>query len=137
MVGFRRFMFKDFFKKIFFLVAIFLLVFSSKKVLADPPAGIPPINSGAPETSYFSLPKPLADETIASVINRIAGYLTIIATPIATIMFLIAAFKMMTASDKPEKRQEAIRMIIWTAIGYAIILIGTGITSIIEEILNV
>lgn len=115
------------------MTAVFLLVFCCQNVLA-----VDLYSQGVePETKVYSLPKPLADETIASVINRVAGYLTIIATPIATIMILIAAFKMMTASDKPEKRQEAIRMIIWTVIGYAIILIGTGITSIIKEILNV
>lgn len=120
-------------KNFFLLAIVVLVVLGFNKVLAQEPYP----HVAEPETKTYSLPKPIADETIADLINRIAGYLTIIATPIATIMILIAAFKIMTTSDKPEKRQEAIKMIIWTAIGYAIILIGTGITSIIKEILGV
>jgi hypothetical protein len=75
--------------------------------------------------------------TIAQLINNIAYYLSVyIAPPIVTLMILFAAFQILTAGDNPEKLTSAKNMILWTVIGYVIILIAWGITSIIQQLLR-
>lgn len=84
----------------------------------------------------FKLPNPLGVQTIADLIDRIAGYLIVIAAPIVTLMILFAGFKILTAGDNPENLKSAKQMILWTVIGYAIILISKGITLIIKQLLG-
>lgn len=85
----------------------------------------------------YTLLNPLGVENIADVIDNVAYYLTVyIAPPIVTIMILIAGFYFLTAGDKPERLITARQIIFWTVIGYAIILISWGITSIIAQLLG-
>lgn len=85
----------------------------------------------------YKLPNPLGVDSIAQIINNVAYYLTVyIAPPIVTIMILIAGFYFLTAGDKPERIITAKQIILWTVIGYAIILISWGATSIIKELLG-
>jgi hypothetical protein len=89
-----------------------------------------------PKKGVFKLPNPLGVQTITDLVDRIAGYLIVIAAPIVTIMILFAAFQILTAGDNPEKLKTAKQMILWTVVGYGIILISKGITLIIKELLG-
>ena len=106
------------------------------KVLAQaiPGAGAKPGGTGG---GTYGLPNPLGVETFAEIINNIAYYLTVyIAPPIVTLMILFAAFQILTAGDNPEKLKTAKQIILWTCLGYGIILISWGITSIIQQLLS-
>lgn len=92
--------------------------------------------SGGTGGSYTLL-NPLGVENIADIIKKVAYYLSVyIAPPIVTIMILIAGFYFLTAGDKPERLITARQIILWTVVGYVIILISWGATSIIAEILG-
>jgi hypothetical protein len=87
----------------------------------------------------YKLLNPLGEgvTSFSQIINSVAKYLTIyIAPPIVTIMILIAGFYFLTAGENPERVKTARQIILWTVIGYAIILISWGVTSIITELLG-
>lgn len=118
------------------LIKFYTIVFGINKVLAQTRTGgtTPSGNQGGIE-----LPNPLGagNTTIAQIINNIAYALSVyIAPPIVTIMILFAAFKILTAGDNPENIKSAKEMILWTCVGYGIILISWGITSIIQQLLS-
>ena len=70
------------------------------------------------------------------LLNSIVSWLLIIATPIAVGMIIYGAFQMIFAGGDPEKFKNGKMTILYTAIGYGIILIGEGITLIIKDVLS-
>lgn len=77
------------------------------------------------------------NETFLSVVNNVAGFLfTDIAIPLATIMVLIGAFQFITGGGDPEKISKARKTILYAAIGFAVALIASGVSSIIKSILT-
>jgi hypothetical protein len=76
-------------------------------------------------------------ETFQTVANNVAGFLfTDIAIPLSVIMVLVGAFQFMTGGGDPEKISKARKTILYAAIGFAIAIIATGVTSIIHSILT-
>lgn len=70
------------------------------------------------------------------LLKSIVDWLIKIATPIAVGMILIGAFQMLFSGGNEEKFKLGRKTILYTAIGYAIILIGWGLTSIIRDFLS-
>lgn len=89
--------------------------------------------------SETKLINPLGSEVndISSLLEKIVNWLIVIASPIAVGMVMVGAFQMIFAGGDPEKFKTGKKTIIYVVIGYAIILIGWGITSIITSILSV
>jgi len=77
-----------------------------------------------------------SNTTIADLIHNITSGLVTIATPIVAIMVLIGAFQILFAAGDPEKFKRGKKTILYTIIGYAIILVASGITSIIKDLLG-
>ena len=85
----------------------------------------------------IQLTNPLNTTNFTDVINNIAGFLfTDIAIPLSTIMILVGAFQFMTGGGDPEKISKARKTIMYAAIGFAVALIASGVSSIIKSILN-
>ena len=59
-----------------------------------------------------------------------------VAIPLCTIMALVGAFQMMTSGGNPEKASQGRKTLMYAAIGFAVALIASGITGIIQSILN-
>lgn len=122
----------------YLLIKFLELVLGINKVLAQgggPGGGGSP--GGASKGSPYELPNPLGNvSTFAEIIDRVTGYLIIIAAPIVALMILFAGFKILTAGDNPENLKSAKQMILWTVVGYAIILVSKGITLIIKQLLG-
>ena len=84
-----------------------------------------------------SLINPLNTTSFPTVVNNVIAFLsTDVAIPLTVIMVLIGAFQMMTSSGEPEKFGKARKTLTYAAIGLAVALIATGITSIIQSVLN-
>lgn len=84
-----------------------------------------------------SLMNPLNTTSFPTVVNNVIAFLsTDVAIPLTVIMVLVGAFQMMTSSGDPEKFGKARKTLTYAAIGLAVALIATGITSIIQSILN-
>ncbi|MEK7574006.1 MAG: pilin [Patescibacteria group bacterium] len=118
----------------YFLIKLLNIIIGISEVLAQEKTR-QRFETGDGET--FTLPNPLGTtSTFAEIIDRVTGYLIVIAAPIATLMILLAAFKILTAGDNPENLKSAKQMILWTVVGYAIILVSKGITLIIKQLLG-
>lgn len=83
------------------------------------------------------LPNPLGEgTTVYGLLARIMGYLMDLAIPVATIMILYGAFQILTAGDDSKKVENGKNTIKWTIVGFAIILLASGIPSLIASILG-
>jgi hypothetical protein len=84
------------------------------------------------------LVNPLGDSNsdVEGLLHSIVNWLIKIGTPIAVGMILIGAFQMVFSGGDPEKFKRGKTTILYTAIGYAIILVGWGMTSIIRDFLS-
>jgi len=98
-------------------------------------------NTGGPETrvdtrvpgASIELPDPLGGGTIIDLLRKIVDWLQKIANPIAAIMIIYGAYQILFAGGEAEKVKTGRNTIIYAAVGYGIILIGWGLTSIISE----
>jgi hypothetical protein len=93
----------------------------------------------AATTQPITLADPLGgSESFTSVALAVAGFLFWdIATPLAVIMVLVGAFKLITSAGDPEKVSEGKKTILYAAVGFAIALLAGGIVSIIKSVLGV
>ncbi len=80
---------------------------------------------------------PLADDDIVSILNKIWKFLYILAFALVPLMAIIAGFMFLTAGGEPEKIKKAKNLLLWMAIGVAIILLAGGIVKVIKMILGV
>ena len=71
------------------------------------------------------------------ILKAIGDFIILIGAPIAVLMILIGAFQIMTSGGEPEKLTRGKKTILWTAIGYGILVIGWGIADVISGVLKV
>ncbi len=84
------------------------------------------------------LTNPLGDEnmTFAQILCKIGDWLIQIGAPVAVLMVLVGAFQIMTSGGEPEKLNKGKKTILWTVVGYGILLLGWGIAEIIANVLG-
>lgn len=84
-----------------------------------------------------SLVNPLGTDSFPKLVDNVIGFLsTDVAIPLTVIMVLVGAFQMMTSTGDPEKFGRGRKTLLYAAIGFAVALLATDITSIISSILN-
>jgi len=83
-----------------------------------------------------NLPNPTNVSTIEALLNTIVTYLLQISIPIVAIMVIIGGFQMMFAGGNPEKITTGKKTILYSVIGYVIILLATGVIALIKQLLN-
>ncbi|OGY63646.1 MAG: hypothetical protein A3I89_02830 [Candidatus Harrisonbacteria bacterium RIFCSPLOWO2_02_FULL_41_11] len=91
---------------------------------------------GTSDGLTIKIPNPLGTNNLAELINTIISRLIFLGAPIVTLMILIGAFQILTAAGDEQKIITARRTILYTVIGYALLLLSAGITSIIKDILS-
>ena len=74
--------------------------------------------------------------SIEALIESITNWIFYVGIVLAPLMILIGAFIFMTSAGDPNKVQTAKKIIIWTVIGFAIILFSKGLISLIKYILG-
>ena len=79
---------------------------------------------------------PIEKESIQELIDAIAKWVYWTALALAPLMIMIGAFYLITAAGDPEKINTGKKIITWTIVGIAIVLLSTGAMSIIKEILS-
>jgi hypothetical protein len=93
--------------------------------------------SGGGNGLSITLVNPLGVSTFPQVVNNVIGFLaTTIAIPLTVIFVLVGAFQMITSSGDPEKFTKGRKTLLYAAIGFAVALLATGVTSLIQNILN-
>ncbi|MBI2013429.1 MAG: hypothetical protein HYS87_01225 [Candidatus Colwellbacteria bacterium] len=78
---------------------------------------------------------PFKAETFPELIALVFGFLTAIAIPIASIMILWGAFKLLTSGGIPEKITEGKKIILYAIIGLALVLVAQGFIFVLNEVL--
>lgn len=85
-----------------------------------------------------TLTNPLGSETqtITDLLKKIVTWLVDIGGPIAVGVIIYGAIQMVISVGDPAKFKEGKQTILYAVIGYAIILVGWGIVSIITNLLK-
>ncbi len=78
---------------------------------------------------------PLSSIEFADIIDNIIGFIVDIAYFVAPLMVVVGGFLIITSSGDPKKLDQGKKIIIWTGVGFLIILLARGIVSIIDKIL--
>ena len=87
-------------------------------------------------TTKVEIPNPLKVNSVSALIDRIVTYIIEIATLLLPLAIIYGAYLFMSAGGDMEKITMGRKTILWTVIGYALILISKGVTLIIADILG-
>ncbi|MBI5733200.1 hypothetical protein HY967_04625 [Candidatus Jorgensenbacteria bacterium] len=91
----------------------------------------------AQTTTTIELPNYIRATSTIAILNAVLGALQVyIAPPLVGIMVVVGAFQILFASGDPEKFSRGKMTILYAVIGYAIVLVAGGITSIIASIIQ-
>ena len=80
---------------------------------------------------------PLCADTFEQLLNAIINFLLILVPAVAVVMFVIAGFLFVTSAGDPNRVGTAKKMMLYTAIGLAIVLFASGLIKVIQSILGV
>lgn len=123
-------------KKIFFvlvLASLFVVAHASAQLPVGDGTSTP--GGGGAGTS-ITLPNPLGVSNINDLIGKIIDGLIVFATPVAAAMVIWAAYLFMTSAGEPDKITTARSALLWTVVGYVILLLAKGIGLIIQNFLR-
>ena len=79
---------------------------------------------------------PITATSVEAVINNVVKFVWRLALILAPLMIIIGAFYLITAAGDPEKIKIGKKIITWAIVGIVVVLLSTGVKSIIEEILS-
>ena len=102
------------------VIGLYGFVFASS-ALADTPSLINPLGNNS---------------TFQSVLANLNTFLIAIAAPICGIMVVWGGFQMITAGGNPEKFSEGKKTLLYAAIGFAVVVLASGASQLIQSVLN-
>ena len=88
-------------------------------------------------TDQTCICNPLQATEFEDIIDNAINFIFNVAIVLAPLMIIVAGFLFVTAGGNPEQINRAKAIIIWTAVGFLIILLARGIMGIIKNILGV
>lgn len=91
---------------------------------------------GGGATQSITFPNPLKANTFQELVTNIISNLKIVALPIVAILVIYAGYQFLTSGGSPEKVKNARQTLLYTAIGYALILTVDMLSTLIRNILN-
>ncbi len=74
--------------------------------------------------------------TIEGIISSIMDWLIKLGAPVAALMIIVGGIQILMSGGSPDKFEKGRKTILYTAIGYGIILLGDGIIKIVQKILQ-
>lgn len=75
-------------------------------------------------------------ESFTALLKTIGDWLIKIGAPIAIFMIILGGFQIMISGGKPDKIKTGKQTILWTIVGYAILVIGWGIVEIVNNLIG-
>ena len=84
----------------------------------------------------ITIPNPLKANSIPALIDNIVNYIIGIATIILPLAVIYSAYLFMTAGGDMDKIIQGRHALMWTIVGYVLILISKGVTMIVASILG-
>ncbi len=89
-----------------------------------------------PPSNTTCICNPLTTAKFTDVVDRILNILFFVAIAVAPVMIIVAGFKFLTGGGNPETLKGARQMLIWTAVGFGIILLSKGIVFIVRGVIG-
>lgn len=77
---------------------------------------------------------PLGYERFEDLVNAIIDFIWKLGTPLAAIMFVISGIMFVTSTGNPEKVKTAKNVALYTAIGYGIIIMASGLIKVLQSL---
>ena len=93
-----------------------------------------PLLAGAAE---IKIDNPLGYDDFDELIKRIIIFTRQVATAVAPIMIIVAGFFFITSAGDPEKINTAKRLLLWTLIGFGVILLAEGMINFFQEAIGI
>ena len=94
-------------------------------------------DDGGGWSGIFEIENPLTATTVTELIDRIINFIWFLAIVFAPIMFLIGGFTFLTSGGDPQKVSKGKNIMIYAAVGLAIVLVAKGIIALLKDILGV
>jgi magnesium-transporting ATPase (P-type) len=88
-------------------------------------------------SGQITIENPLKYDTFDKLIDAFINFIFWVGMALAPIMVLIAGFNLMTAAGDPKKVDTAKKILLYTAVGLAIILMAKGLIGILNQVLGV
>ena len=89
-----------------------------------------------PPPDTFCLCSPTTATTFEELLDNLTDYIFFFATVLVPILIIVAGFYFMTAAGDPQKLDKAKKIILYTVIGYAIVLFSKGLVAVLKDILG-
>ncbi len=83
-----------------------------------------------------SLPNPLEANSFEELIDSVINIIFYLALLLAPLMVIVAGFLFVTAAGDPNRVTAAKRIILWTAVGFLIVLLSKGIFQAVTGLLS-
>ena len=87
--------------------------------------------------AQITLPNPLQYDTIEALIAAILAFLRNLAITVTALVIVVAGYMFVTSMGDPQKVTNARRMVIYSMVGLAVILVAEGIVALIRKIIGV
>lgn len=92
-------------------------------------------NSG--KSSWATIENPLKYDNFQDILGAVANFLWKIGLALAPVMLIIAGFMFVTSGGSPERVAGAKKMMLYTLIGLAIILLASGLIAVLKSIIGI
>lgn len=89
-----------------------------------------------PPENKVCICNPLTTTKFTDVVDRILNILFFVALAVAPVMIIVAGFKFLTGGGDPKNITAARQMLIWTGVGFGIILLSKGIVLIVRGVIG-
>ncbi|MDO8577527.1 MAG: hypothetical protein Q7R55_01520 [Candidatus Wildermuthbacteria bacterium] len=84
----------------------------------------------------IEIKNPLNAKNLFELIDNIIRFIFNIAFVLLPLMVVIGAFMFLTAGGKPEQITKARALLLWTAVGFGVILVARGLPAVLRQILG-
>ena len=89
-----------------------------------------------PPDNTFCLCNPLSSDTLEDLVASVTNFIFYVATVIFPIMVAIAAFLFMTAAGNPSKVEQAKNILIYSSVGYGIVILANVLVYVIKDVIG-
>lgn len=83
-----------------------------------------------------TIENPLGYQDFEGLVNAIINFLIKVATPLAAIMFVVSGVLFVTSTGDPGRVSTARKVALYTAIGYGVILMSSGLIKVLQSLLK-
>ena len=84
-----------------------------------------------PTPSLLSLQNPLGSATFEELIAKLIDWLLVVTLPIIVLLILYAGFLFMISGVSPDQRKNAVNIVKYALIGYAIMLLAKVLVGVV------